>query len=88
MAVTPDHSFANTEVGVAGFQIGETGDYLIRRVDQWYYWLGSTSPRENFGPFADPEDALAAYNGDGDHYAMTDIDFPDGDPYGDVDEEI
>ena len=76
MATYPDRRFANTEDGVSGFEIAETGDYLIRRDGQWYYWLGTTSPRENFGPYDTPEDALIAYNGTEYHHTMSDVDFP------------
>jgi len=66
--------FANTEDGVNGYEIADTGDYLIERDGQWYYWLGTTSPTDNHGPYATPQAALDAYNGETDSYTLVDID--------------
>ena len=57
-----DQHFCNTEDGVTSHEIADTGDYLVRREGDWYYWVGGTSPTQNNGPHATPRESLAAYN--------------------------
>jgi len=67
------NKFSNIEDGVEGFRIADTGDSLIQRDGQYYYWLGSTSPRDNHGPYATLQLALDAYNGSDDRYTLDDL---------------
>lgn len=55
--------WSNAQDDVYGEPLRDTGDYLIRYKGQWYYWLDSTSPYDNRGPFASKAAAVAAYDG-------------------------
>lgn len=64
--------FSNVEDGVNTYAIAQTGNYLVERSGEWYYWLESTSPYENHGPFETAQAALVHYNGESDAYTLAD----------------
>lgn len=53
--------FGNTETGIKSYEIDRTGDYLIRRGSEWYYWIGDTPTTDNHGPYPSRKEALKAW---------------------------
>lgn len=56
-----------------GAEIAETGDFILRFKEAYYYWLGGTSPFENHGPYDTIEDAIGAYDGETARYSIHDL---------------
>ena len=66
--------FNNLEDGIKSAEIGETRDFIIYNPEdeKYYYWLESTHPTNNYGPFDTVEEALEDYNKNGGHQFVDD----------------